>query len=78
MVLRMECREKDTRAVYGKVFDRENIETPNKATANCPQHIHTLKITIGPIEIALQLELATLAEEQNLIPNTHVAALKHA
>ena len=33
------------------------------------------KITIGPIEIAQQLELATLVEEQDLIPNTHVAAI---
>lgn len=35
-------------------------------------------ITTGPGEIAQQLEWAALAEDQDLIPNTHVAAFKHA
>ena len=79
MVLRMECGEKDTSAVYGKVIDRENIKTPKEAPLlTVPSTYTHQKITTGPVEIAQQLELTALAEDQDLIPNTHVAALNHA
>lgn len=57
----------------------EKILKPQiKQLLTAPSTYTHQQITIGPVDIAQQLELATLAEEQDLIPNTHVAALKHA
>lgn len=49
-----------------------------KQLLTAPSTYTDQKIPTGPGEIAQQLELAALAEDQDLIPNTHVAALKDA
>ena len=57
----------------------KTLKPPNKAPLlTAPSTYTHQKITTGPVEIAQQLELAALAEDQDVIPNTHVAALNHA